>query len=742
MKKIFLVFSIIFGFTTLYGQTGSNYFNLICEIQPYEVDGVSQNAFEVKLTPIFSGQDYVCGINFQLQLKLYDANQIPLETLELTEDNNNVVIFQSSTDYGYKGDVISNLKYRYLITPDCNIINNIEFLKIAAQMETPLDYINGGNGCGYLWNINMIVTYPNSNWADQSGVSPPQNGTTNQININSDYISIGENFGVNTTSLNADICLVDLNSFIFGSACHFPDVIQVFPFGGCPPYMVQLMINNTTLDLLSIEDLPSNFYEQFDDGSGTLQDNFLLLPDPVPNLYLAQEGAVTYTVIVTDSKNNTFQQDYEIDNMLVISQDLTIMLVNENDLNCFDRYYMSVTSYGSEVSLSGENEPLPNGNIIYYPDSYYNAAANSIWFYRNGAYTVGIFNENCDTYFMSDEVTITNAIPVLEAENTVFCEGESISIHDNTDFVYFSYQWYKDGTPISGANTDNISITESGDYYLEVVKEADCPAWQTNILSFTFYENNTSVSPPQQICMGESVQLLASGGVSYSWSPGIGLNSTNVANPIAAPTETTVYEVTIIDDNACTFTQSVEIIVYDLPATGISANQSICAGESTQLEATGGATYAWSPSEGLNNATISNPTASPAVTTTYTVNIANDNCAVAEQVTITVHPTPTASAGTDQSICQGESTQLTATGGISYAWSPATGLDNPNIANPTASPTSTTTYTVSVTDENGCTDSDEVMITVLDVPQLTISGPTKNDCNCNYVILSMESNMP
>jgi photosystem II stability/assembly factor-like uncharacterized protein len=77
-----------------------------------------------------------------------------------------------------------------------------------------------------------------------------------------------------------------------------------------------------------------------------------------------------------------------------------------------------------------------------------------------------------------------------------------------------------------------------------------------------------------------------------------------------------------------------------------------------------------------------------------------------------VNCTPTANAGNNTSICNGASTFLNASGGVTYSWSPATGLSATNVSNPLASPTSTTTYTVTVTANNSCTSTDDVVITV------------------------------
>ena len=96
---------------------------------------------------------------------------------------------------------------------------------------------------------------------------------------------------------------------------------------------------------------------------------------------------------------------------------------------------------------------------------------------------------------------------------------------------------------------------------------------------------------------------------------------------------------------------------------------------------------------------------------TYTVTYTTPNCSTASTQTVTIYDSPVANAGSDISVCNGQSASLSASGGNSYVWSPTTCLSNPNIANPTVTPTSTTTYTVTVTDGNSCTDSDDIVVT-------------------------------
>lgn len=127
-------------------------------------------------------------------------------------------------------------------------------------------------------------------------------------------------------------------------------------------------------------------------------------------------------------------------------------------------------------------------------------------------------------------------------------------------------------------------------------------------------------SPDQQICSGKSIQLNTTGGNSYSWTPGSGLSSTSIPNPVASPHTTTKYYVTGTNSNNCTGNDSVLITVNNLPTIEVSKSGDIsCASTGSLLSATGAFQYSWSPSTGLSNAAISNPVATPADTTSYIV---------------------------------------------------------------------------------------------------------------------------
>ncbi|MBI4645427.1 MAG: T9SS type A sorting domain-containing protein [Bacteroidia bacterium] len=118
-----------------------------------------------------------------------------------------------------------------------------------------------------------------------------------------------------------------------------------------------------------------------------------------------------------------------------------------------------------------------------------------------------------------------------------------------------------------------------------------------------------------------------------------------------------------------------------------------------------GIQYTW------NNGISNNIPFQATTSTTYTVTVTDDNgCTDTDDLFINVYPLPTAFAGNDQVLCHGDSTFLNATGGLIYQWN--NGVNN----NQYFSPQSTTTYTVTVTDNNGCIDTDDVVISVNSIP--------------------------
>lgn len=163
-----------------------------------------------------------------------------------------------------------------------------------------------------------------------------------------------------------------------------------------------------------------------------------------------------------------------------------------------------------------------------------------------------------------------------------------------------------------------------------------------------------------------------------------------------------------------TFTQTITAI-DDTPTAAITGNNIICTGKSTTLTATGGGTYRWSTP---GNPTTASITVSPTTTTTFRVTVTSaNNCTAVAERTVTVNPLPTVNIQGNRTVCLNQSTTLTATGGTGYTWS-----NGQNTAGITVTPLTTTSYTVTVTNANGCTATSSATVTVNGLPNSTITG--------------------
>ncbi len=282
----------------------------------------------------------------------------------------------------------------------------------------------------------------------------------------------------------------------------------------------------------------------------------------------------------------------------------------------------------------------------------------------------------------------------------------------------YTYLWNTGATTAGLTPSPCPSVTTT--YTITVTDNSVPVGSATATATITVNPNPVVTVPPATICAGTSTPLTASGATTYSWAPATGLTSTTGSNVTANPTTTTTYTVVGSNPTGCTGTATVTVTVNPIPVVTVP-NASICPGGSTPLTASGATTYTWSPSLGLSATTGTTVTANPGATTTYTViGTGTGGCTSSTTVTVSVGAL-VATVSPNVTICFGSGTQLTAGGGSVYSWTPATGLSNPNISNPIATPTVTTTYTVLVSDVS-CSDDAVVTVTVNPPVTLTIAG--------------------
>lgn len=223
----------------------------------------------------------------------------------------------------------------------------------------------------------------------------------------------------------------------------------------------------------------------------------------------------------------------------------------------------------------------------------------------------------------------------------------------------------------------------------------------------------------------------------YKWIPSTGLSNDTIPNPVVSVTTNTTYYLSVTKNNNCSANGQVTVTVSPLAVTATVDKTLVCSG-TVQLSATTNYSgisplhYKWTPSTGLNNDTIPNPTATVNSTTVYTVAVNSDTgCSATKSVTVTVNNL-TANAGADKSVICGASAQLDAVtsngmGVLRYKWTPSTGLNNDTIATPIATVNAQTVYTVIVSSPGGCTATDNVIV---NVNPLTINAGANKTATC------------
>lgn len=213
-----------------------------------------------------------------------------------------------------------------------------------------------------------------------------------------------------------------------------------------------------------------------------------------------------------------------------------------------------------------------------------------------------------------------------------------------------------------------------------------------------------------------------------SWSWQFPNNSTSsLQNPVFTFSGYGSFPVTLVvtDSNGCkdSLTKNINIPYVHFARAG--NDTTTCFGGTATLHASGGTSYAWSPASGVSNpnaaVTIATPTANP---TTYIVTVTNvAGCTDNDTVNVSlVQGANIIAAPHDTASCKGKTINLTASGGVSYTWSPATGLSNPNIANPVATVDGNQQYIVTGKSANGCTGSDTVNITETPGPVISVTS--------------------
>jgi gliding motility-associated-like protein len=171
----------------------------------------------------------------------------------------------------------------------------------------------------------------------------------------------------------------------------------------------------------------------------------------------------------------------------------------------------------------------------------------------------------------------------------------------------------------------------------------------------------------------------------------------------------------------------VPLQVFDRPFLNLPFRDTlICSIDTLPLRAIGSGTFIWTPTSGnIIGANTPNPLVFPKTTTTYTVSINDRGCVTSDSIRVNVLDFIAVDAGRDTTICRGDEITLRpVTQGLSFRWSPAATLDNPNVRNPRATPTTTRTTYIVLANLGKCQDTDSVVVTTVPYPVSMVSPDT------------------
>lgn len=560
-----------------------------------------------------------------------------------------------------------------------------------------------------VWCQNIPVTpntsYDLSAWAMSCVAGSPAslqfrvNGVAlgTQFNLTSttclwQQFSTNWNSGAATT---ASVCIITLNPVFSGNDFAVDDI--VFSRTPCTTTdQVVVTVNpNPTPSIVGAASACQGSATTFDAGAGFANYSWTTPAGVAATQTVSTNATGNYRVTVTDNNgcSGIANRNFTLNNNPTPSISGTTTICQGG-----------ATTLDGGLGFNGYFWATPTGN-----ETTRTINANAA-----GTYTVVVTDANGCTGSASVTLTVLpNPTVTITGIDTV-CTGGSSTFDAGAGFA--TYAW---NGPSGTSAAQTVAVSLAGTYTVTVTDANGCTASRSRVL--VVIANPTVVaSSNSPLCEGATLNLTATtSATNFTW---VGPNSfnSNLSNPSVSPIsllDAGVYSVTVSDANGCSGTNSVSVVVNSLPTANITGNNQICAGTTTQFDAgLGYNDYSWTtPTGNLNTQVIT-----ISQNGIYSVTVTDINgCTGQASRQLTVFPLPAPTITGNNSICVGENTTFDAGASfVTYNWTTPTGVGT------TQAVTANTagTYSVTVTDANGCSGSDNRLLTVNATPVLSVAS--------------------
>ncbi|MEO1409701.1 MAG: PKD domain-containing protein [Bacteroidota bacterium] len=396
-----------------------------------------------------------------------------------------------------------------------------------------------------------------------------------------------------------------------------------------------------------------------------------------------------------------------------------VAISSEADLCIGQETQIETTILSDPNGMSFQWTPDPNMSCTDCPNPVVSPNATT-------EYTLRVTDGNgCSDVFTHTVTVLPFPAPVVDltADTTICLNAVVQLIADVESTVPVTYQWDDSQVGLNcyqHCKNPVATPLQPTTYTVTVTNTYGCST-EESVFVDIINETREFISADQTICTGEVAQLDINYGLFPEWVLADRLDCTNCFDPVATPETTTTYWARVTTENGCRIEDSVTVFVQAPQEIDAGEDQVLCRGQVIFLNGTGNGTVTWTPDQRLSNPNILNPMADPFGTTTYVLAVDDGTCTAYDSVTVNIIGEVSLDQTGDQTICAGDTVQLSVLGGADeYTWFPETGLADPYAPSTTASPEETTTYRVVGTIFGCQSDTVEITVNVNPKPELNL----------------------